>query len=205
MYVFAVASHALSYTSGSVYLNGNLVSDGFRLKSPDAGATCQSADCTASWTYDGRDRLTTENTGTGSTSAFTLDTKGNITAEQRNGSSYRLAEYTGARLTTDTVSGFTSRHLYDAYGNVDCVVAASWVSPSCPTAATGQPVQSELLSDNVYDYRDWLIAVRSYNGGSLGDRRSTATTRSRDRSRRPQPKTAPRPAPRWSMSAPPTP
>jgi RHS repeat-associated protein len=95
--------------------------------------------------------------------------RGNITAEARNGSSYRTATYTGARLVTDAVSGFSSRYLYDAYDNVDCVVAASWVSPS-PTAATGQTVADELLSDNVYDYRDRLVAVRNYSLGSLGER-----------------------------------
>ena len=165
-----VASHALTYITAGVYLNGNLVSDAFRLRSPDAGASCQTADCTASWSYDGRDRLLSENTGTGSTSSFTLDVKGNIEAETRNGSPYRTATYTGARLATDTVSGFSSRYLYDAYGNVDCVVEASWVSPSCPTAVTGQTVAAALLSDNVYDYRDRLVAVRNYSDGTPGNR-----------------------------------
>jgi RHS repeat-associated protein len=112
------------------------------------------------------------NGGTTLTSAFTLDVRGNITAEQRNGSPYRTAEYTGNRLSTESAGGGTSRYLYDALGNVDCVVASSWASSSCPSASSGQSVASELFVDNVYDYRGRLLAVRSYDDGTLGDRTS---------------------------------
>ncbi len=49
------------------------------------------------------------------------------------------------------------------------MVASAWASPSCPASSTGQAVANELLSDNVYDYRNRLVAVRSYSGGALGD------------------------------------
>lgn len=54
-------------------------------------------------------------------------------------------------------------------------IAASWASSSCPSAASNQPIASELVSDNVYDYRGRLLAVRGhgiatanviYDGGS---------------------------------------
>lgn len=167
-----IASHSLSYLQAGIYLNGNKAEDVFRVANPDTGAPCRTTDCTASWEYDGRDRLSKASDGlpSGTTSEYTLDPAGNVTLEKRNGSSYRTASYTGQRLTTDTAGGLSSRYLYDAQGNVDCVVLASWAASSCPTAATGQSVASELLSDNVYDYRDRLVAVRSYNGGSLGDK-----------------------------------
>ena len=165
-----VASHALSYLQNGVYLNGNKTLDVFRLANPDAGAPCRSVECTASWEYDGRERLIKEVAGTGTTSEFRLDAAGNVTEEKRNGATYRTASYTGQRLTTSTQAGSSLRYLYDAQGNVDCVVLASWAASTCPAAATGQAVAGELVSDNVYDYRDRLVAVRSYAGGSLGDR-----------------------------------
>jgi RHS repeat-associated protein len=165
-----VASHQLSYVADGKYLNGNIVSDLFRLRGPDSAAPCRTSDCTASWGYDGRDRLISEDSGSGQTSSFTLDVRGNIKTEQRNGGPYRTAEYTGDRLTADTTAGVSARYLYDPLGNVDCVVAASWAASSCPSAATGQPVANELLSDNIYDYRGRLLAVRGYNAGVLGDR-----------------------------------
>jgi RHS repeat-associated protein len=165
-----IASHTLSYLQGGIYLNGNKSQDIFRVANPDTAAPCRTSDCTASWEYDGQERLTKAVDGTGTTSEFTLDPAGNVTLEKRNGASHRTATYAGQRLTTDTVDGLASRYLYDAQGNVECVVRASWVANSCPTAATGQTIADELLSDNVYDYRSRLIAVRSYNWGSGGDK-----------------------------------
>ena len=60
-----IESHTLSYLAGGVYLNANRVSDVFQLKGPDASAPCYAATCTASWSYDARERLTQENAGTG--------------------------------------------------------------------------------------------------------------------------------------------
>ena len=167
-----IASHSLSYLKAGVYLNGNKTEDAFRISNPDTNAPCRTSDCTASWEYDGRDRPSKAIDGlpSGTTSEYTLDPAGNVTLEKRNGSTYRTATYTGQRLATDTAGGLSSRYLYDAQGNVDCVVLSSWAASSCPTAATGQAVATELLSDNVYDYRDRLVAVRSYNSGSVGDK-----------------------------------
>ena len=165
-----VASHSLSYIAGGVYVNGNRTQDVFRVKGPDGSAPCGDADCTASWDYDGRERLIREVSGTGTTSEFTLDPQGNVTLEKRNGTIYRTAAYSGQRLSTTTEGSTSLKYLYDAYGNVDCVVLASWVSPTCPAAATGQAVAAELVTDNVYDYRDRLVAVRAYSSGAAGDK-----------------------------------
>jgi RHS repeat-associated protein len=165
-----IASHSLSYITSGVYLNGNKAGDTFRVVGPDAGASCRSSDCTASWEYDSRDRLTKEINGSGTTSEFTLDKQGNATEEKRNSSTHHTATFTGQRLSTTTASGTTLKYLHDAQGNVDCIVLSSWASSSCPTASTGQSVASELVSDNAYDYRDRLIAVRAYSSGTAGDR-----------------------------------
>ena len=108
--------------------------------------------------------------GTGTTSDYTLDTIGNVTEEKRNSTTYRTATYSGQRLSTSTASGTTVTYLYDSQGNVDCIVRSSWASSSCPAVATGVTPTNELVSDNVYDYKDRLVAIRAYNSGTAGDK-----------------------------------
>ena len=49
-------------------------------------------------------------------------------------------------------------------------VPASWAANTCQGAATGQAVAAELVSDNVYDYRGRLLAVRAYSSGTPADK-----------------------------------
>jgi hypothetical protein len=61
-----VSQHALSYmTAAGVYMNGNRVSDVFKLLGPDNTAPCYSSTCTAGWLYDARDRLVQDVNGHG--------------------------------------------------------------------------------------------------------------------------------------------
>ncbi len=153
-----VEQHTLSYISGGVYLNGGRASDVFQLKGPDAAAACYSATCTASWTYDARDRLTQEVNGTGTTTVFTLDAVGNVIGEAPSGGTTITRTYNGQQLATQASGGTTEKFLYDAYGNQDCKVKSAYAASTCPGPG------SDLLEDWVYDYKSRLAAYRSYDG-----------------------------------------
>ncbi len=104
-----VGQHALGYTTTGQYLNGNRVSDVFQLKGPDAAAACYNATCTANWTYDARERLVNENPGTGTSTAFKLDTIGNVTQETPSAGSLVTRTYNGQQLSTQTVGATTDK------------------------------------------------------------------------------------------------
>jgi len=154
-----VSSHALSYLSGGAYLNGNRVSDVFQLKGPDPAAACYATTCTASWTYDARERVTQENPGAGSATNFTLDVQGNVIQEV-TGTATTTRTFAGQQLQSeDFSSGQDKRYLYDSLGNTDCVVKLTYSGTSCPVAGA-----ADLLEDNVYDYKSRLAGYRAYNG-----------------------------------------
>ncbi len=121
-----IEDHTLTYTTGTgagIYQNGNRVGDTFKRKQADGTATCWTATCAATWAYDGRDRLVSENDGTPSatTTTFTLDVIGNTTQEVK-GSTTTTRAYTGQQLTSSTTGTTVTRYVYDPYGNTDCVV-----------------------------------------------------------------------------------
>jgi hypothetical protein len=117
--------------------------------------------CLATWAYDARERLVSENTGT-STSAFALDVAGNVLTQSAPGASASRT-YAGLRLQTQTEAGATSRFLYDSLGNQDCRVASAHAGTSCPQA--GSP---HLLEDWAYDYKSRLLG-RERNSSQPGD------------------------------------
>jgi RHS repeat-associated protein len=153
-----IEQHTLAYTTAGIYLNGNRTSDTFKRSVP-AGepAACTSSTCTATWSYDARERLTQETDGTGQTTTFTLDTIGNVTTEA--GATTVTRTYTGQRLATVSSAGTTSRYLYDSLGNLDCTTANSWAAAICPDAG-----HATLLTDYIYDYKSRLESYRGYNG-----------------------------------------
>ncbi len=153
-----VEQHALNYVAGGVFANGNRVSDVLQLRGPDAGASCYSATCTATWTYDARDRLTAENTGAGLSTTYALDVAGNVTTETPTPGAAITRTYTGLRLSTQAQSGTTVKFLYDGYGNQDCKVKSSYAGSTCPGSG------SDLLEDWSYDYKSRLASYRSFNG-----------------------------------------
>jgi YD repeat-containing protein len=153
-----IEQHTLTYIASGIYLNGNRASDVFQLKGPDAAAACYAATCTASWTYDARDRLSQEVNGSGTTTTFTLDIVGNVTSEAPSGGTTITRTYSGQQLATQSSGGTTTKFLYDALGNQDCKVKSTFAGNSCP--ATG----SDLLEDWVYDYKNRLTAYTSYDG-----------------------------------------
>jgi RHS repeat-associated protein len=159
-----VESHTLSYIGGSVYMDGNRMSDVFELKNADGGSTCFPTTCTATWTYDARGRLTQEADGVGHTTTYTLDTIGNVTQQSTNGQAATTNTFNGQQLTTSTQGGVTSRYIYDSSGNVDCITDASWTANTCPAVGGGS-----LKTDYIYDYTNRLSGTRFYSGGTLTD------------------------------------
>ena len=127
-----IEQHTLSYIQSGVYMNGNRVSDVFQLKGPDGAAACFAATCTASWTYDARDRLTQEVNGTGITTSYTLDTVGNAVGETPSSGAATTRTYSGQQLATQTSGGTTVKFLYDTYGNQDCKVKSTYAVTTCP-------------------------------------------------------------------------
>src|SRR5207302_7558150 len=70
-------SHTVSYVDASnVYVDGNRTQDVFTLKGPSSTASCYSTSPPATYQYDPRDRLVSENDGDGNTTSFTLDGAG---------------------------------------------------------------------------------------------------------------------------------
>lgn len=153
-----------------IYVNGHRVSDQFKLKSPTGTTPCWSSTCTATYDYDGRDRLKQENDGHGTTTTYTLDGSGNITEERTNGTLTRTATYPDGRLATETVGGQTRNFLYDPEGNLDCVVTSG---TTCPAWGTNVAPPSQLLADYAYDPFDRLVA---YDRFTAGPRRTLPTT-----------------------------
>lgn len=84
--------------------------------------------------------------------------------------------YAGQQLQTQTQAGVTTRYLYDALGNLDCTVKAAYVGATCPAAG-----DTNLLEDNVYDYKSRLAAYRSYNGSATASKTTEYTNDPLDR------------------------
>ncbi|MDQ3981342.1 MAG: Ig-like domain-containing protein, partial [Actinomycetota bacterium] len=76
-----VEQHDVDYLADTAYANGHRTKDVFFRSSPGTGAPCTSAaaPCTATYVYDGRDRLVREDKGHGTPTDYTLDPTGNIT------------------------------------------------------------------------------------------------------------------------------
>jgi RHS repeat-associated protein len=153
--------HTLGYIRTGVYEQGNKLSDTFKLLGPDPSAPCRSTTCTAGWRYDARERLSFEDTGTGTTNTLTLDTIGNVTAESAGSIS---RSYSGQKLISQTSNGSTQKYLYDAFGNLDCTTSASWAQAACPAGGN-----TALLEDYGYDYKNRLTGYAKYASGTQTD------------------------------------
>jgi RHS repeat-associated protein len=165
-----VSSNTLSYLQGGVYLNGNRSSSVFQLKGPDSSAACYTQTCTQSWTYDARERVRSENPGTGLTMSLMLDVQGNATQETV-GSLKTTRTFAGQQLVSeDFSSGQDTRYIYDSLGNVDCIVKLTYSGTTCPAAGS-----SDLLEDNVFDYSSRLTGYRYYGGAASASKTTDYT------------------------------
>ena len=163
--------HTISYLDSSGrFANGNRTKDTFTLQGPD-DRVCDN--CTTSYTYDPRDRLTAETsdrtdpTGPTVTTTYTLNPHGNIICTTTDGTSIGHT-YVGDQLRTDITSGCTGtpsrQYIYDAEGNLDCIRNGSTATP-CETG----PSHSQTVTDYGYDYLNHLTSSRTFAGGTPSD------------------------------------
>lgn len=166
-----VESHTVSYVDNGVFKNGNRTSDTYYLTGPSGQATaCPSTNpCSASYTYDARDRLTNFDNGRGATGAYTLDARGNVKSKTTSsggaGGAGQTTTYTysGTRLDTSDDGSTPKKYIYDIEGNLDCVVKNTSLT-ACPARGS-----STLVNDYSYDYLNRLTSYSKWNNGSKTD------------------------------------
>ncbi len=162
--------HTVSYLDPSgIYVDGNRTQDTFSLKPGNSSSgACYPTACTATYTYDPRDRLVGQNDGRGSITTYDLDANGNIQDEKVNGNVTKQYDYQGTpQLRQLTAGGVTSKYWYDDVGRLHCVTTAAATSDAdCKTGSTGP---SDLLADYEYDYLDRLQSYQAYSNGSQTD------------------------------------
>jgi RHS repeat-associated protein len=172
-------THNLNYMDNNGnYLNGNKTFDSFSLKNPDdTNNTCWSPDatktCTASYTYDPQERLTSWYNGLPSghgsqTINYTLDATGNITRQQTTGdtSSTQVFDYSpgGQLVDQKDGSGNTTELFYytkssnpdEGNGNLKCVAKPNVSYTDCVNGQTNPDV----LQWYAYDKLDRLGNAR---------------------------------------------
>ncbi|MDQ1743407.1 MAG: hypothetical protein QOE23_1746, partial [Pseudonocardiales bacterium] len=150
-------SHDINYVDSGIYLNGNQVTDTFKRNSPNAGASCTSATCTARYTYDARDRLTHQDSGAGGSSDYTLDPAGNVLKDIESDTGTTTNTYKGIQLDTSTVGTTTTKSHYDTHGNLHCVTGASGTDADCNGT-------SSALVNYSYDGLDRLTGYKDAGG-----------------------------------------
>ncbi|WP_185749187.1 Ig-like domain-containing protein [Humibacillus xanthopallidus] len=178
-----ITSHDVEYlesgtlangTAGDRYVDGNRTKDTFVNKRADAGTTCTSVTnpCIATYTYDARQKLTSNQRRQGVTDTFKLDEPanlvgdttvrgGNVTTKAEAGKPTLTQKYQSNQLKELSSGGGSVSYVYDNYGNVDCVAVGSGVS-SCPTG-------SGLVQDYAYDDLNRLASQRTYTGATATD------------------------------------
>jgi len=171
----ALEQHTVSYTdSNNIYNDGFRTQDSFSINGPSSGGAC-SVNCTAVYTYDASDRVSSENDGHGDVTNYTLDSAGNITKQQVtvNGGPSSTTNYMYANTQLQTkqdVNGkVLERYFYDGLGRLTCVTDGVGYS-ACPAPAQGSTstASSDLLRTYDYDFLDHLTAYQSFNGGNAG-------------------------------------
>ncbi len=158
-----IESHTISYIVGGIYLNGHRVEDEFTLQHPGGNNDCKTTLCTATFTYDSRDRLTSFNNGHGETTTYTLDTAGNIGVKEKTGEPDRTYTYQGDQLVTETETGAGDdfEYFYDTQGNLECVTKLAGSKADCKAPANGN-ISAELVSLADYDSLNRVTSYRTF-------------------------------------------
>jgi RHS repeat-associated protein len=161
--------HTVGYLDpGGIYVDGNRTTDSFTLKPGTAASgACYPTACNASYTYDPRDRLTSQDDGRGTVTTYDLDPSGNIQDEKVNGNLTKQYTYQGSLLQQVTAGGVVSKYWYDDVGRLHCVTTVAGSAGDCSTAASG--ASSNLLADYEYDYMDRLQSYQAYGSGNRTD------------------------------------
>jgi RHS repeat-associated protein len=168
-------THTVGYETGGIYLNGNRTSDAFALNGPSSTVcTGSTPSCTASYTYDARDRLTKATDGHGGTTSYTFDQNnsadssiraGNITT-QTTPQGTTTSTYKGDQLTSTATGGVTRDYWYDPLGRLTCVTTTAGNANSCTNKNSDGSVNSAVITANSYDFMDRFTATHSYNAGT---------------------------------------
>jgi RHS repeat-associated protein len=174
-----IESHTVSYLDSNpkfagtygVYVDGNRTQDQYSLR-PGGGASspCFPATCTASYGYDPRDRLVSNNDGHGNQTSYTLDGAGNIqTQVVQNGTTTTTTSNTYdpnnlVQLQKSVSGSQTFLYWYDSLGRQQCVTDSGGSQANC-NPSEGVSASKDLLQDYKYDYLDRLQTYRTYSGG----------------------------------------
>ena len=171
-------SHDISYLDGNGrFLNGNPVTDAFRLLGPNSAAPCRTATCTRSYTYDARERVTHEETSTsGASGDYTFDAAGNLTYKKiipKAGATPQETRltYRGSQLDTarDAANPNTivSRFWYDPFGNLECVTGDTTDRQGVCDSWNAGTHSSQLQAHYSYDVLDRMVSGSRYGAGQL--------------------------------------
>ncbi|HEU4349309.1 MAG TPA: RHS repeat-associated core domain-containing protein [Actinoplanes sp.] len=169
-------SHTVGYEDAGVYVNGNRTSDQYVLKGPGSTA-CSASPCTATYTYDARDKTTRSTDGHGGTTTYTLDgaaglsdptiRAGNVTTSVTP-TGTTTQTYVGNQLSSVTAGTVTNKYWYDNAGRLDCVTTSAGTAAMC-SPSDGGTANAALVADYQYDGLDRLVAHRKYSAGSKTD------------------------------------
>ncbi|MDQ1699252.1 MAG: hypothetical protein QOG34_1115, partial [Frankiaceae bacterium] len=172
-------THTVGYESAGAFVNGNRTSDAFAMNGPGSTAcTGATPTCTATYSYDARDRLYRSTDGHGGTTTDKFDESnsadpsiraGNITTETGGANGGFTATYNGNQLATVGAGGTTIDYWYDTLGRNTCVTTVAGSAASCNSGATGTSADPAVVTANSYDYLDRLVSAKSYSAGSLTD------------------------------------
>jgi RHS repeat-associated protein len=167
-------THTLGYQASGIYMDGNRTSDAYALNGPSSTAcTGSTASCTATYSYDARDRLTGYTDGHGGTTSNAFDQNnsadssiraGNITT-QTTPQGTTTYTYKGNQLTSATAGGATSDYWYDALGRLSCVTTTAGTAASCNTINSGS-VSPAVITAYSYDFMDRFTATHSYTAAT---------------------------------------
>ena len=175
-----IEQHTVSYldsdpkyagTSG-LYLDGNRTQDQYSIRPGGAaGSMSTRTSGTATYGYDPRDRLVSNNDGHGDATTYTLDGAGNIQTQSTvNGSGTSTVNnfYDPNNLNqlqkSTTLGGPTLLYWYDSLGRQQCVTDATGSRGDC-NPSENTPANKPRLQDYKYDYLDRLQTYRTYSGG----------------------------------------
>jgi len=165
------------------YVDGNRTQDKFSLRPGGSGGSpCFPSTCTATYSYDPRDRLVQNTDGHGDQTNYTLDGAGNIQTQVQtapNGTTTvsntydpnNLNQLQQSKQTLPSGSQTILLYWYDPLGRQKCVTDTSVTQPTgiC-NPSKGVSASPHLLQDYVYDYLDRLQTYRAFtNGGNPTD------------------------------------
>lgn len=157
--------HTLNYLKDNIYLDGNRVSDAWRLVGPAGQSKCRLGDCTTSYYYGPRENLTQENrdrgTGDVHTTDYHHDSAMNVDYEKLDNVVTRTAQFDGNRLSHvyDVSGPIHDRYFRYQNGNLRCVTTSDVACPAAPLTVTPD---ATLLEDYRWNGRDRLQSFRRF-------------------------------------------